>query len=201
MKITFLSIQTSLAIAAGSAIGQGTLIYDQQSSTTNGAGAGSGPIQSLEPMGQSFTPVLPAVGFVQLEFLDFTPGNGVGATVYVNLLSGSITGAVLSSTAPVSMPDGVDHSVSTFFFPSAVPVTPGTSYYLQPVVQSGDNPWNIVADFFNYSGGTWYVNGQPNPDGLDLWFREGVVPEPSTWALALVATAAICCRRKKSAAK
>ena len=72
-------------------------------------------------------------------------------------------------------------------------VTPGTTYYLQPVVQSGDNNWAVVVGNFNYPNGTWIAYGQPVLDGSVLWFREGtIVPEPSSALLFALAAATLC---------
>jgi PEP-CTERM motif len=179
--------------------GQGTFIYDQQSATSQAGGSGA-PIQEDQPMGQSFTPSLSSVGFVQLEFWDINHGNNLGATVYVNLLSDSITGPVIDSTAPVTMPDGAFNLIETFFFSTPAAVTPGTTYYFQPeVVQPGSNdPWDVVgAAVFNYSGGSFYFNGTTD-FSTDLWFREGmVVPEPSASWLALLGGGILSYVRRK----
>ena len=163
-------------------------VYDQQSATSQAGGSGA-PIQADQPMGQSFMPTLPSVSFVQLEFLDF-PTNGLGATVFVNLWSGSISnGTLLSSTDPVFIPDGAFNLITNFLFPASVAVTPETTYFLQPYVQSGDPGMDVVGSAtFNYPGGTFYAYGAPDPNNHDLWFREGMVavPEPSTMALALI---------------
>jgi hypothetical protein len=82
------------------------------------------------------------------------------------------------------MPDSYA-GFENFFFSTPVTVTPGVTYYFQPVVESGDS-WGIVSVFaFLFPGGTGYYDGQANPY-YDLWFREGiVVPEPSSFALLL----------------
>jgi hypothetical protein len=128
-------------------------------------------------MGQSFTPGLSAIGFVQMEFSDF-PLNGLGSTVYVNLRSTSITGTVVAATDPLTMPDVVPTEVFTFYFTSPAALTAGTTYYLQPVLQSGDGSGGPVGGQFNYSGGVAYDGGFPE-SGYDLWLREGIVPEPA----------------------
>jgi hypothetical protein len=148
-------------------------------------------------MGQSFTPSLSSVGFVQLDISDGHPNNGLGATLYVNLRSSSITGAVLSSSAPVFMPETPSGGgVTNFFFSAPAAVVPGTTYFFEVVVQSGDLcRLNTVADL--YSGGTLLYQGAAQPL-QDSWFREGtIVPEPSTAALLLAAGALFCVRRKK----
>jgi hypothetical protein len=59
---------------------------------------------------------------------------------------------------------------------------------------------SALAGFLDYPGGTAYTFGQPNPAGVDFWFREGyVVPEPSVAWLGLVGgMAAVWLRRRKS---
>jgi hypothetical protein len=172
------------------------MIYDQSSATNRDLFGGGAPIQSQQPTGQSFTPALSSVGFVQLELVDFYPGNGTGATVYVNLRADSITGTILSSTEPVFMPDGFNDSITNFFFPTSVAVIAGTTYYLQPVVQSGDH-WDMIVGQYNYPGGTFFANGLPDPNGFDVWFREGVLtPEPSSALLVLFGGAVLWAGRR-----
>jgi hypothetical protein len=165
--------------------GQGTFVYDQQSFASAIPPNIMHEIEANQPIGQSFTPTLSVVGFVQLELGDAIALNGVGASVYVNLRAGSITGTVLSSTDPVFMRDNF-FGVTNFFFSTPAPVAPGTTYYLQPVVQSGD-AWRVNTDFGNnYTRGTEYYQGAVLPN-YDFWFREGtVVPEPSPAELLLV---------------
>jgi hypothetical protein len=185
MKSYSLTLQTTLMVSALAACGQGTFIYDQ-SSATNRSVSGGVAIQEEQPVGQSFTPALSSVGFVQLEFLDANPGNGLGATVYVNLRADSITGTILGSTDPVAMPDRFYYGITNFFFSTPVAVSPGTVYFLQPVVQSGDSQWAVADGPYNYPGGTGFEYGQPDPNGFDEWFREGVLtPEPSSGLLIL----------------
>ncbi len=160
MKTLLFSVLLAVVSISLSVHGQGTtFVYDQQSATNYVRGPYGFPIQEDQPMGQSFTPSLDGVGFVQLQFLDTHPPNGLGATVYVNLLATSITGSVLGSTAAVFMPDGWNFGVTNFFFPTIIGVSPGATYYLQPVVQSGDGGWDLMAGSFGYAGGTFYTLG------------------------------------------
>src|SRR5262249_7414804 len=132
----------SLLVAAASlwplaAAAQGTLVYDQQSEDeAHIAGAFVG-IQAFTPMGQSFTPTIPSVGFVRQYMADGNFGNSLGAVLLLTLRSNTVTGPVLASSTPVSLPDSFVGTVD-FFFPGGVPVTPGATYCFQPVVQSGD---------------------------------------------------------------
>ena len=56
-------ILLSIPLVANIANGQGTFVYDQQSAT-EGAPVDGGAALSQQPLGQSFTPTLPNVGFV-----------------------------------------------------------------------------------------------------------------------------------------
>lgn len=193
MKLHRIIFQAALMLVSACALGQGTFIYDQQSSTNDAvSGYGGTIMQHLPaPWGQSFTPSLAAVGFVRLMLNDGDLFDGLGATVYVNLRSG-ITGPILGSTAPVHMPN-LFHGVPNFFFDSPVPVTPGVTYYLEPILQGGppaNGTWNIVGaastDDGGYTGGSAYSGGNLHPP-IEYWFREGiVVPEPSAGLLLLV---------------
>lgn len=182
--------------ATCSAYAQGTFVYDQQSAT-NGRATGGSRIQNQQPMGQSFTPQSSLVGFVQFQFGNFS--GSVGSTVYVSLMENSITGNVLAVSAPIFMANNF-LGTTNFFFPSNVPVQPGSEYYFRPVLQSGDN-LSVLSDLYNYPGGTAFFNGAPTTDpGLDFWFREGyIVPEPSVACLSLAGVAvAVWFRRRKS---
>src|SRR4051794_17057999 len=126
-----------VVLSLDSCLAQGTFLYDQQSVTNDSRGAESViTIQSSQPVGQSFTPQFSSVGFVRL-FLADDVLNGVGATLYVDLRADSITGQIIGSSQPVFMPAGFVDRVD-FFFGSPVTVSPGTTYFLQPIVQSGD---------------------------------------------------------------
>ena len=178
---------------------QGTFIYDQQSVPNDTTGGEGAPIiQANGPVGQSFTPLLPGVGFVRL-FLGDSSRNGIGATIFLNLRSDSMTGPILGSTQPVFMADGFTGRTN-FLFPTEVAVSPGTTYIFELVVQSGDN-WSVIDDpQFNYPGGTAFGQGLPALP-FDLWFREGIiVPEPSSIALAMsgLACFAVLIRRRRN---
>ena len=180
------------------ALAQGTFQYDQRSWPVPIPANVLEYIQPNEPIGQFFTPSLSFVGFVQLELFDAHPNNGLGATVYINLRSNSINGPILASTDPVFLPDTpIGGGVTNFLFPSAAAVVPGTTYFFEIALQSGDL-WLINSLGANdYSAGTEFLQGAAQPLE-DFWFREGVViPEPSTTALLLVAGALFCVQRKK----
>jgi hypothetical protein len=115
---------------------------------------------------------------------DYIFPNGPGATLHVNLRADSITGPVIGATSAVLMHGGF-FGYTNFFFPAPAAVTPGTTYYFQPVVESG-NPRTQLLPGFTYGNGTAFSNGTADPFS-DLWFREGiVVPEPSSsWLLVI----------------
>ncbi|MGH7953996.1 MAG: PEP-CTERM sorting domain-containing protein, partial [Limisphaerales bacterium] len=188
---------------------QGTLVYDQESAT----GPLSPPandflnIQEDSPLTQSFVPSLSAIGFVQFQFWDISGNGNNGATVYVNLWTGSPntnSATLLDSTTPVYMPNGFVNDglgfagVTNFYFSTPVTLTAGQTYYLQPVVLSGDDPWDIgVLTYDAYSNGQLFSNGLPGST-IDLWFREGIVPEPSTLALVGLSSLLVFAFKRRS---
>jgi hypothetical protein len=187
-----------MILAAYEVRGQGTLIYDQQALGS----LGTTTIQGIE-LGESFTPTLSQVGFIQLSLNDANPGNDLGATVTVDLRSGSITGAILETAIPVTMPDGylnpsILNNPPTFYFNTPVSVTPGTAYFFDVNVVSGDT-WKIAIGPGGgaYAGGTGYANGVAS-SGFNLTFTEGIVsaPEPSVGGLALLGGGMFLCVRR-----
>jgi hypothetical protein len=199
MKTMFYSIGLIfVALVSGA---QGTFIYDQQSADESSGGGGFFAIQSNQPIGQSFAPTNSSIGFIRLELSDSIL-NGSGATVYVNLLSSSITGTILGKTESVFMPDGFGVSsrgFANFFFSVPIALNPGTTYYFQPVVQSGDTSWAVLSYHYLYPGGTAFLNGLAN-SGNDLWFRDGlyIVPEPSSRSLLIGSGVLFHVRRAKN---
>jgi len=197
-KSMFQLLSALLPIYAGA---QGTFVYDQQSSDEPNGGSSANVIQDAQPTGQSFTPSLNGIGFVRLNVFDENRNNGLGATIYVNLRSGSITGPIVDSTAPVTLPDNfglpLNTGFVTFRFSAEVPLQPGTKYFLQPVVQAGDS-WGIFAGTFGYDRGELYAFGSSSPT-TDYWFREGViVPEPSTIELVALCMGIYACRKVRT---
>jgi len=190
-----LIIRAILVLAAYRAHGQGTLLFDQQVNPTTPPGGYFNIVP--DPTGESFIPTFSSVGFVQFYFTD--PGNnGLGSTIAVNLWAGSIgSGTLLGTSTSVSMPDFFTGQ-STFFFDTPVGVTPGTTYYFQPVIQSGDFfELGVVGN--NYPNGSGYLHGTALAG--DFWFREGiVVPEPSVLSLSTIGLAgfyAVLRRRRR----
>lgn len=197
-------ICAALLLATFIARGQG-FIFDQQSAISPASVAGAVGLQAGSPTGQSFTPALAEIGFVQFVLFDVNNGNGLGATVFVNVRSGGITGPILGTSESVTMPDSFGQTstgngppVSVFLFAATINLQPGTIYYLEPVVQSGDQ-WAIRGSEFGYAGGAGIINGLPTANGVDTWFREGVyiVPEPSAFAVVLLGAGVFAWRRRQ----
>lgn len=186
MKTTTGLLLLLLALAAGNSLGQGSLVYDQESSTDETYVGGGVGIQSYGTVGQSFTPSLTTVGFFRVRIWDIAPGNATGATLIGTLRASAINGPVLGTSASLTLGDSFS-GATNFVFATPVAVTPGVTYFFQVAAQSGDN-WGITlrSDSLgdvNYPGGTFY-GGPTSFPGNDLWFREGiVVPEPSVCTL------------------
>jgi hypothetical protein len=190
----------SLTIAAFSLqIHAQGVIYDQESDISpinplGNEGADGLNMQTV-PLTQSFIPMLSAIDFVTLEFEDVPDSGTAGMTIGVNLYTSSPTAQprnLIGSTTPIALPSGFendglfDSGVATFDFSTPVALTPGQTYYLEPVVLSGGDPLDIMSLSYNaYSNGQLFAEGYPFDHTIDLWFQEGVVavPEPTTLAL------------------
>lgn len=187
------------AFATNALCAQGTLVFDQESSNDETVFGGALPIQLYSSLGQSFTPSLTAVSFVQLRFLDIDPNNNSGATVVIKLRANSMNGAVIG-TSQLVMVDGFS-GVASFLFGHQISVTPNSIYFIDASVLSGDT-LGIITIGDTYSGGSIFADGFP-AIGNDLWFREGiVVPEPTSAALVILGVGlSAWCRSKKTILK
>jgi hypothetical protein len=196
---TYHRIVSAFAIlSACLAHGQGSFIYDQQSSATDSYTENSySPINQVQPMGQSFTPTLPNVGFVRLFLVNGVPVEPAPITFTLNIRANSINGQILGSSQ-VTLDPAFAGTVD-FLFNTPIAVTPGTTYYFQPVIQS--DLWSAGVLGNTYPGGTIYSQGTAFP-GTDLFFREGVlVPEPSALGLIVTGGALALVRRKRKRAQ
>lgn len=115
---------------------QGTFSIDQQAGNNNATSGSLLTINANQPTGQSFTPNLSKVDFIRLFLIDPTI-NGQGGSIVVHLRDGSLAGPILGSTDPVNLTDGINSSMD-MLFSASIPVTPGNTYYFQPVLISGD---------------------------------------------------------------
>ena len=183
-------------LLAGGVFGQGTFVYDQQSSDESFFGEG-GTALGPQPTLQSFTPALSNIGFIRLHLSDALYGNQSSGTFSVSLRAESITGTVLGSSTPVTLSGGFVGTVDSVFA-TPVSVTPGTTYYFQPTFVSGGGAWNAKAStIYNYPRGNAFWGDTAAPT-WDLWFREGIiVPEPSGAILILLGTFALAFSRRR----
>ena len=177
-----MKLKTSLiALILGTGLvasAQGTFVYDQQAI---GIIDGAGFLQDT-PFGQSFTPTLDSIDFVELQLY-----NGGPNTIDVNIRSGSITGTILGTSLPITM-SANSSGIFDFLFSNPITVTPGTQYFFEPVESSNGTEGDITT-VSGYTGGDLITQGIARP-GQDLWFREGIVttvPEPASAALFVVA--------------
>jgi uncharacterized protein (TIGR03382 family) len=195
MKTKPLILSILFLIIVRPAFGQGFIVYDQQSTNLIEGAFGIDP--SAQPVGQSFTPTLTLVGFIDLYLYDGDPLHDLGGTVYVNLRSDSITGTILASSTPVFLPDSF-LDFTNFSFATPVAVTPGVTYFFQPVIQSGNLGFGSGVTDASYAGGSAFYQGNLVVD-RNLWFREGIlaVPEPSPIWLAWLGGAAWLFSRRR----
>ncbi len=195
MKKTLVLIISIFLIKICLVQGQGIFIYDQQA--TNQV-EGTAPFtQDSQPVGQSFIPTLSALNFIDLKVFDSQDLNGNGSIIYVNLRSNSISGPILGTSLDLFIPSSF-FDATNFFFSTSIPLVTGTQYFIQPVIQSGDNFSSFITDG-SYVGGSLIYQGSSIANS-DLWFREGVysVPEPSSAILVLLGSGALLyvCRKR-----
>jgi hypothetical protein len=171
---------TVILLVSLTVFAQGFMVIDQQSTNAPEGGLG---IVSNQPMGQSFKPSLSTINYVSLLLYDGNFMNVAGATVYVNLRSNSIDGAVISSTAPVFLPDRF-LGTTNFIFGNTVSLVPEATYVLEVASADGDD-FGAVRSDRSYTRGSIISEGIFYP-GNNLWFQEGIIntPEPSALALA-----------------
>src|SRR6266496_4374712 len=107
-----------LLLTVADGFGQGFLVVDQASGTADEVIQVSTGIPDNQ-IAQSFTPLIPAVGFVQLQTGIFAISSG--ETLVINLRQGAYNGAIIGSTTPEFLVNKFIE-VNTFYFPGEVAV-------------------------------------------------------------------------------
>ncbi len=161
-----------------------SIMFDQ-TNTTLPVGTLFQNILVFSPIGQSFTPTLTSVNFVNLltgpaDLTTFT----TPFTLELNIRTGSISGTILGISQPTTItpPSPFASIVTPFTFATPLTLVPGDLYVMQVVAVSGNaSVGSTNSD--NYSGGTQILGGVAQPNN-DLWFQEGIsVAEPGTLLL------------------
>ena len=173
-----------LAVAAASVAAQ---TYDQ-SYTELGGGAWS--IVNFAPVGQTFTPTLDRIEFIDVKVGHKLPTlpefpDSRGATLVARLrATANPSSPVVATSLPVLLPNAYgryDPDVFVRFrFANPVTLTPGVERAFEVMLIEGDPD----TQFFlllghgpgGYGGGTAYTSATPLD--FDFWFREGVGPLP-----------------------
>ena len=191
MRLPTLTLLAAIA-SAGSL--RAEMIVDQEyTDKPNKAYNQNNPI--FHPFGQSFTPGLAAVDFVQVRLSEFVPEGGLGGTFQVRIREGgAATGAILGTSAALTLPaffgsfaDDFGYgfpfggSLAQFDFATPVALTPGTPYSIELVELTGDS-----FEMYGTDPGGTAITGLPLST-VDFFFREGIqdVPEPGTFGLSV----------------
>jgi len=192
MKDTLGKLAVALCLATALQLhGQG-FVYDQQSATTPLTINYDNFALYIQPLYEEFVPTLSSIGLVQLELTDYPDTSTTGARMCVGLYSGSPGNfTLMGTTTIVYLPanfhnDGIVNSgVTNFYFATPIALTPGQTYFLEPVEITGDDVWSAAVMDHTYPYGQLYGGAYPFTPSVDLWFREGIVtvPEPSDLAL------------------
>jgi len=154
-----------------------------QTNTVRPLGMVSHNLLYFSPLGQSFTPTLTSLNFVNLltENGSALTENG-SATVKVNIRLGSMSGPVLGTSQPTVIPFSISPGVSSFRFSTSVTLIPGDVYVIEPFVVSGNALIGSMGTN-DYVGGDQILGGATQTNN-DLWFQEGIsVTERRGWLL------------------
>src|SRR5215204_5873631 len=127
-----LLLSFAFLVAASSAVARADIVIIDQANTFP-----PDFTTTVSPMtGQEFTPTLSSLNLVRIRLGDLNPGNGLGATLFVKIRIGSITGAIIGTSEGFDASDGFGLGVSTgeifsFPFATAVSLTPGNLYVIE----------------------------------------------------------------------
>lgn len=131
-------------------------------------------IPGFGQVGQSFVPMSSSLDVVELQMN--SQDTAMGGTAFVQIHSGTITGAILGVSQSASIPPYSTASsivLAHFDFAAPVSLTPGSTYVMEVVATSGTLGVFTSGEGTNtYPYGTAFFMGAPRP-GDDLWFREG----------------------------
>ena len=173
-RVCLLLLIISVAVSPAKA----DTVFDQ-TNTELPLGTLSQNLLVFSPFGQSFTPTLTSLNFVNLLTVDGS------AIVQVNICSGSISGPILGTSQPTIIPFSIATSVTSFSFSTPVTLIAGDPYVIEPFVVSGDTLIGST-ETNNYVGGNQILGGITQTNN-NLWFQEGIsTTEPG--ALLLVGT-------------
>jgi hypothetical protein len=106
-----------------------TITLDQ-TNTALPEGSASQSLSVFSPLGQSFTPTLTSLNFVNLLT---TEGSAI---LKVDIRAGSITGPIVGQSEPTVVPFSLNMNVTQFGFLTPVTLVPGDLYVIQPVLLS-----------------------------------------------------------------
>lgn len=197
--------------AAVALLGGGTsradTIIDQSYVPVTGQGYNTSFSGNL-PIGQTFTPTLGSLNFVDLFLGDAGTDTGPGASFFVRIRFLQIAGEILGTSRAEFLPDGLntgvssnaDFAVTRFRFADSVALVPGKVAVIEvvqqrPIVTGNSNfllyGGNLDPD--RYPEGKGIVGGRSFP-AFDFAFREGIetaaaVPAPPSLVLGGFAVA------------
>jgi hypothetical protein len=141
---------------------------------------------------QEFRPALSGLDAVELRMIDRGVDDTDGAQVFVRIRWFGLTGPIVGTSDLLSLPDqfgvATDGGIVTLTFPKRLMLTPDEPYFIEVNQLRGDNFHVGYTGLFDYydRGHMWAGYPTPMPQETDdLWFRTGLVPEPSGLTLAV----------------
>jgi hypothetical protein len=166
--ITILAV--ALLIVTSVSAAPTTVIDQQNTAPITGTNGGTS-------FGQSFTPTLSAIDYVEVLMA------GSANSVTVDILDGvvgldGLEGVVIGTSDPVLVSTPGAHQIIHFDFPSTVSLTPGNTYAFRLQTPGGILGISYTDD--SYSGGQYLAeNYAPSSyvQGHDTFFQEGMTVE------------------------